>query len=65
VIEDNGTGRKTKTGHVEKKSLSTGFVKQRLELLNKIHNLACDLTIIDKHNGTGTIVILLMPILNR
>jgi hypothetical protein len=64
VIEDNGTGRKIKP-NPEKKSLATGFVEQRLDLLNKIHNLSCDLTIIDKPNGTGTIVTLLMPILNK
>jgi len=64
VIEDNGTGRKIKP-NPGKKSLSTGFVKQRLDLLNKIHNLSCNLTITDKPNGTGTIVTLLMPILNK
>src|SRR5213075_1988329 len=53
VIEDNGTGRKIKLNPTEKKSLATGFIKQRLDLLNKIHNLSCDLTIIDKPNGTG------------
>jgi LytS/YehU family sensor histidine kinase len=65
VIEDNGTGRKIKLNHLEKNSLATKFVKQRLDLLNKIHNLSCNLTIFDKPNGTGTIVTLLMPILNR
>jgi LytS/YehU family sensor histidine kinase len=65
VIEDNGTGRKIKLNHPEKKSLATGFIRHRLALLNKIHNLSCDLTIIDKPNGTGTIIILLMPILNK
>jgi hypothetical protein len=64
VVEDNGTGRKIKP-NPEKASLSTGFVKQRLDLLNKIHNLSCNLTITDKPNGTGTIVTLLMPILNK
>lgn len=65
TIEDNGTGRKTKINQPEKKSLATGFVKQRLELLNKIHNLSCSLTIVDKPNKTGTVVILIMPILNK
>lgn len=65
VIEDNGTGRKIKLNHPEKKSLATGFVQQRLDLLNKIHNLSSNLTIVDKPNGTGTIVTLLMPILNK
>jgi hypothetical protein len=66
VIEDNGTGRKIKPNpDPQKQSLSTGFVKQRLELLNKIHNLSCNLIIVDKPNGTGTIVTLLMPILTK
>lgn len=65
VIEDNGTGRKIKRNNPEKKSLSTGFVEHRLDLLNKIHKLRCTLKIIDKPEGAGTIVVLLMPNLNR
>ncbi|MEO6303904.1 MAG: histidine kinase [Bacteroidia bacterium] len=66
VIDDNGTGRKNKDPNtVEKKSLATGFVVQRLELLNKIHNLNCSLTITDKENGTGTVVKIILPILNK
>ncbi len=66
IIEDNGTGRKKKEPNsLEKKSLATGFVHQRLELLNKIHNLNCSLTIIDKENHTGTIVKIILPILNK
>lgn len=65
VIEDNGVGRK-KSGPVilEKKSLATNFVIQRLELLNKIHGLNCSLAIEDKPNNTGTIVKIILPILN-
>ncbi len=66
VIDDNGTGRKKKEpNELEKKSLATGFVMQRLELLNKIYNLTCSLTITDKENGTGTNVKLILPILNK
>lgn len=66
VIDDNGTGRRKKEPNdLEKKSLATGFVMQRLELLNKIHNLNCSLSIIDKENGTGTIVNIILPILNK
>ncbi|MDO9000702.1 MAG: histidine kinase [Bacteroidota bacterium] len=66
TIEDNGTGRKKEslTNLVEKKSLATNFIKQRLELLNKIHNLNCSLTIEDKPNNQGTIVKIVLPILN-
>ncbi|MDP1801162.1 MAG: histidine kinase [Bacteroidota bacterium] len=66
TIDDNGTGRKKKEPNpLEKKSLATGFVIQRLELLNKIHNLNCSLTIADKENGAGTIVKIILPILNK
>jgi hypothetical protein len=66
VIEDNGTGRKKKESNaLEKKSLATNFVAQRLELLNKIHNLNCSLEIIDKQNNGGTIVKIILPILNK
>lgn len=66
IIDDNGTGRKKKEPNpLEKKSLATGFVIQRLELLNKIHNLNCSLTIADKENGAGTIVKIILPILNK
>jgi hypothetical protein len=66
TIEDNGTGRKkTNPGIVEKKSLATGFLMQRLELLNKIHGLKCSMLIEDKPNSTGTIVKIILPILNK
>lgn len=66
VIEDNGTGRKKRDlNSIEKKSLGTGFVQQRLSLLNKIHNLNASLTIIDKSDNGGTLVTLVLPILNK
>jgi hypothetical protein len=66
VVEDNGTGRIKKGHHLlEKKSLATGFVEQRLELLNKIHGLACKLTIEDKPDHQGTIVSITLPILKN
>ncbi|MBA3682850.1 MAG: histidine kinase [Bacteroidetes bacterium] len=66
IIDDNGTGRKKKEPNaLEKKSLATKFVMQRLELLNKIHNKNCSLFIIDKENGMGTIVKIILPILNK
>lgn len=66
VIEDNGTGRKKRDlNSIEKKSLGTGFVQQRINLLNRIHNLNASLTIIDKANNEGTIVTLVLPILNK
>jgi hypothetical protein len=64
VIEDNGLGRKNNNPNLmEKKSLATGFILQRLELLNKIHHLNCYLKIIDKPNNQGTRVEILLPIL--
>lgn len=66
VVEDNGTGRKIKDPEPhEKKSLATIFARQRLELLNKIHNLSCSLQIIDKPNNGGTIVEIILPILKK
>jgi hypothetical protein len=66
VIEDNGTGRKLASGNGQgKKSLATNFILQRLELLNKIKNLKCSLTIEDKPAGGGTIVKIILPILNK
>ena len=65
-IEDNGTGRKLKEENPqEKKSLATMFVIQRLEMLNKIYNLQCSLTITDKPASHGTIVKIRLPILNN
>jgi len=65
IVEDNGTGRKIKnTDNSEKKSLATGFVSQRLAFINKIYDLQCSMEIIDKPEGAGTIVKLLLPILN-
>lgn len=66
VIEDNGTGRKLKPRTSSgKKSLATNFVLQRLALLNKIYHLTCRLDIIDKEQGEGTIVKIILPILNK
>ena len=66
IIEDNGTGRKKRNlNSIEKKSLGTGFVQQRLNLLNKIHNLNASLTIVDKPDNGGTIVTVILPILNK
>jgi len=66
IIEDNGAGRKqTGSPSLEKNSLATGFIEQRLNLLNLIHNLQCTLIIEDKPNNTGTIVKILLPILKN
>jgi hypothetical protein len=66
IIEDNGIGRKNaRQDFLEKKSLSTGFVIQRLELLNRIHGLECSLTIEDKPDTTGTMVKIILPILKN
>jgi len=66
IIEDNGMGRKAKQeSHDDKRSLATMFVVQRLEMLNKIYNLQCSLTITDKPAGQGTIVKIILPVLNN
>ncbi len=66
IIEDNGIGRKTGKSNLSgKKSLAIGFILQRLELLNKIHDLNCSLIIEDKPLNRGTIVKITLPILNK
>jgi hypothetical protein len=66
TIDDNGVGRSAPLKDVgEKKSLATGFVAQRLNLLNQIHGLECRLEIEDKPNGQGTLVTVDLPILNN
>ena len=66
VIEDNGTGRKPRVAaSTGKKSLATNFVMQRLALLNKIYGLDCKLDIVDKQDAQGTIVKIILPILNK
>jgi hypothetical protein len=66
VIEDNGAGRKVKEESQQKKrSLATTFVRQRLDLLNKLYDLECSLIITDKPANQGIVVTLTLPILNR
>lgn len=63
IVEDNGLGRVERENVLkEKKSMATIFVRSRLDLINKIHNLECDLKIIDKPNFGGTRVELKLPI---
>lgn len=64
-IEDNGLGRRDMSKTIfERKSMATNFIRQRLELLNKIYGLRCELKIEDKPAGSGTIVTITLPILN-
>ncbi|MES2680157.1 MAG: histidine kinase [Bacteroidota bacterium] len=66
IIEDNGIGRKKNEDYnLEKKSLGISFVEQRLKLFNKIHGLNCSLLIQDKAGDAGTIVRIILPILNK
>lgn len=66
IIEDNGVGRNaSQNNFIEKKSMATGFVMQRLELLNKIHHLNCTLEIHDNPENSGTSVKIIIPILNN
>jgi hypothetical protein len=66
IIEDNGTGRKKHNYEIsEKQSLAIGFIRQRLNLHNQIHHLNCTLTIEDKPDNAGTVVKILLPILNN
>lgn len=66
TIDDNGAGRKKQEEKKSRKnSMATLFVLQRLELLSKINDLNCTLTINDKPNAGGTTVIILLPILKH
>ncbi len=66
TIEDNGIGRKIhQTDTNRKKSLAINFIIQRLELLNKIKGLNCNLTIEDKPEGQGTVVKIILPLINK
>lgn len=66
VIEDNGIGRSnTSQKQSGRKSLATGFVRQRLELLNRLYNVNCSLDIYDKPDEQGTLVRLTLPIINK
>lgn len=63
-IDDNGLGRVDRENVLkEKKSLATLFVRSRLDLINKMHNLECYLKIIDKPNSGGTRVEISLPLL--
>lgn len=55
-IEDNGVGRGFKAKEentLKKKSLATEFIKQRLDLLEKIMGIECGMQIIDKKDDSG------------
>ncbi len=66
IIEDNGLGKQeSERPDPDKKSLGIGFVEQRLQLFNKIHDLHCHLSIYYKPEQSGTIVTILLPILSR
>jgi two-component sensor histidine kinase len=63
-IEDNGTGRNRTEPAGPNKSLGTLFVQQRLEMLNKIYDLKSGFVIEDKPDHQGTIVKIILPVLN-
>ncbi|HWY12072.1 MAG TPA: histidine kinase [Bacteroidia bacterium] len=73
IVEDNGVGRSFKPGNLtenlKKESLAIEFINQRLNLYSKIKKLKYGFEIIDKTDsngfGTGTIVKIKIPILNK
>lgn len=64
AIEDNGLGRNHEHRQTGKTSMATSFVRQRLDLINKLHGFDCMLWITDKPNAGGTIVNILLPVLS-
>lgn len=69
-IEDNGVGRQKSLSQIDpikKKSLALEFIKQRLDILEKISRIKSSLQIVDKVNSdgssNGTLVKIIIPIL--
>lgn len=67
-IEDNGVGRGysiKRKDPFRKKSMAIEFIKQRLEILEKVTHIKNGFTIIDKEdeagNGEGTVVEIIIP----
>jgi hypothetical protein len=72
IIDDNGVGRgngPSPEGQNKNRSLATGFIRQRLELMSKKYEKEYKLSIYDKTDSnarsTGTLVELTMPVLNK
>lgn len=68
TVEDNGLGRRPKQNAPEmegNKSLATGFIEARLALINSMHGLNCYLKITDKPGYGGTVVTIVIPILEK
>ncbi|MBL7932700.1 MAG: histidine kinase [Bacteroidia bacterium] len=65
VIEDNGIGKENKKNSAifDKASLATSFIEQRLQTLNRIHGLHCEMSIEYKTGQSGTKMKILLPIL--
>ena len=54
TVEDNGVGRKQAGAPKrEKRSLALGFIKQRLDVMNKLRKSHYDVVITDRVNGDG------------
>ncbi|MCC6372099.1 MAG: histidine kinase [Bacteroidia bacterium] len=69
-VDDNGVGRQKSAKQkdpIKKRSLALEFIKQRLEIHEKITGLKNSLQIIDKHNtagaSEGTLVEIIIPIM--
>jgi hypothetical protein len=67
-IDDNGMGRKysfKQKDPFKKKSMAIEFIKQRLEILEKVSGVSCSFKIVDKENSVGesegTLVEIVIP----
>lgn len=70
TVEDNGIGRQEKGGHTSREAqrpMAIEFIRQRLDLMSRIHNASYTLSIIDKKDeagkNTGTKIVLTIPII--
>lgn len=58
IIDDNGIGREEAIKREGRKSHCMEIIKDRIDLLNKVHNMDVRARAVDKNNPKGTIVIL-------
>jgi hypothetical protein len=72
TVDDNGVGRQgneKEKNPIRKRSLATDFIKQRLEILEKVTGVNCRFEIRDKrdknNNNLGTVVTVTIPILTK
>ncbi len=71
-VDDNGVGREAGNhprNPMKKRSVGMDFVKQRLEILQKVTGIDCYFEVVDKKNAdcssAGTLVQIVLPVLSK